>query len=120
MTKRRSTAVERQGMNMLAESHFYFHKAADAIGVSDRVRMILLTPHCTVKVGINCDPHALSERDPFQITIRFVEQMKEVIDSTTDIPAPDVNTNATIMGWIMHVYSRYAGFSKGQAGKVTP
>jgi glutamate dehydrogenase (NAD(P)+) len=31
----------------------------------------------------------------------------------TDIPAPDVNTNATIMGWIMHEYSKYAGFSPG-------
>ena len=37
--------------------------------------------------------------------------MKGVIGPTTDIPAPDVNTNATIMGWIMHEYSKYAGFS---------
>ena len=105
---------------MLAESHFYFHKAADVIGLSEKVRMILLTPHCTVTMGINCDPHVLSERDLFQITVRFVEQTKEVIGLTTDIPAPDVNTNATIMGWIMHLYCTYAGFSKGQVGKVTP
>jgi glutamate dehydrogenase (NAD(P)+) len=164
---------------MLAESHFYFHKAADVLGLSDPVRTILLTPHRTVKVGIaiegedgelqsyegyrvqhnlargpmkgglrfhpamdedhaaalanlmtwktavvdvpyggakggiNCDPHALSERDLFQITVRFVEQMKEVIGPTTDIPAPDVNTNAKVMGWIMHEYSKYAGFSPG-------
>ena len=43
----------------------------------------------------------------------FVEQMKEVIGPTTDIPAPDVNTNAKIMGWIMHEYSKYEGFSPG-------
>jgi glutamate dehydrogenase (NAD(P)+) len=164
---------------MLAESHIYFHKAADVLGLSDKVRTILLTPHRTVKVGIaieredgelqsyegyrvqhnfargpmkgglrfhpamdedhaaalanlmtwktavvdvpfggakggiNCDPHALSERDLFQITVRFVEQMKEVIGPTTDIPAPDVNTNAKVMGWIMHEYSKYAGFSPG-------
>jgi len=164
---------------MLAESHIYFHKAADVLGLSDQVRTILLTPHRTVKVGIaiegedgelqsyegyrvqhnlargpmkgglryhpamdedhaaalanlmtwktavvdvpfggakggiNCDPHALSERDLFQITVRFVEQMKEVIGPTTDIPAPDVNTNARIMGWIMHEYSKYEGFSPG-------
>jgi glutamate dehydrogenase (NAD(P)+) len=164
---------------MLAESHFYFHKAADVLGLSDQVRTILLTPHRTVKVGIaiegedgelqsyegyrvqhnlargpmkgglrfhpdmdedhaaalanlmtwktavvdvpyggakggiNCDPHTLSERDLFQITVRFVEQMKEVIGPTTDIPAPDVNTNAKVMGWIMHEYSKYAGFSPG-------
>ena len=164
---------------MLAESHFYFHKAADVIGLSDKVRTILLTPHRTVKVGIaiegedgelqsyegyrvqhnlargpmkgglryhpamdedhaaalanlmtwktavvdvpyggakggiNCDPHTMSERDLFQVTVRFVEQMKEVIGPTIDIPAPDVNTNAKIMGWIMHEYSKYAGFSPG-------
>ncbi len=46
--------------------------------------------------------------------------MKEVIGPTTDIPAPDVNTNAKIMGWIMHEYSRCAGFSMGQVGKDTP
>jgi len=164
---------------MLAESHFYFHKAADVIGLSDKVRTILLTPYRTVKVGIaiegedgelqsyegyrvqhnnargpmkgglrfhpsmdeehaaalanlmtwktavvdvpyggakggiNCDPHALSEKDLFQITVRFVEQMKEVIGPNTDIPAPDVNTNAKVMGWIMHEYSKYEGFSPG-------
>ena len=164
---------------MLTESHFYFNKAADVLGLSDKVRTILLTPHRTVKVGIaiegedgklqsyegyrvqhnlargpmkgglryhpamdedhaaalanlmtwktavvdvpfggakggiNCDPHVLSERDLFQITVRFVEQMKEVIGPTTDIPAPDVNTNAKVMGWIMHEYSKYAGFSPG-------
>ena len=164
---------------MLAESHSYFHKAADVLGLSDTVRTVLLTPRRSVKVeiviegeagnlqvytgyrvqhnmargpmkgglryhpamdedhaaalanlmtwktavvdvpfggakgGINCDPHALSERDLFQITVRFVEQMKEVIGPTTDIPAPDVNTNATVMGWIMHEYSKYSGFSPG-------
>ncbi|MGI9294532.1 MAG: Glu/Leu/Phe/Val family dehydrogenase, partial [Pseudomonadales bacterium] len=164
---------------MLAESHLYFNKAADVLGLSDTVRTILLTPRRTVKVGItiegengelqsyngyrvqhnfargpmkgglrfhpsmdedhaaalanlmtwktavvdvpfggakggiNCDPHALSKRDLFQITVRFVELMKEVIGPTSDIPAPDVNTNATIMGWIMHEYSKYTGFSPG-------
>ncbi len=164
---------------MLAESHFYFNKAADVLELPDKVRTILLTPHRTVKVGItiegedgelqsyegyrvqhnmargpmkgglryhpamdeehaaalanlmtwktavvdvpyggakggiNCDPHTLSERDLFQITVRFVEQMKEVIGPTIDIPAPDVNTNAKIMGWIMHEYSKHAGFSPG-------
>jgi len=65
------------------------------------------------KGGINCDPHSLSEKDLFEITIRFVEQMKEIIGPTIDIPAPDVNTNARVMGWIMHEYSKYAGFSPG-------
>ena len=68
-------------------------------------------PYGGAKGGINCDPHAISKADLFAITTRFVEQMKEVIGPTTDIPAPDVNTNAEVMGWIMHEYSKYAGFS---------
>ncbi|MGI9476317.1 MAG: hypothetical protein ACR2PI_06420 [Hyphomicrobiaceae bacterium] len=43
---------------LLAESHFYFHKAADGLGLSDKVRTILLTPHRLVKVGI-----AIEEED---------------------------------------------------------
>ena len=37
---------------MLAESHFYFHKAADVIGLEDKVRTILLTPRRSVKVEV--------------------------------------------------------------------
>jgi glutamate dehydrogenase (NAD(P)+) len=68
-------------------------------------------PFGGAKGGINCDPHTMTEKDLFQVTTRFVEEMKEVIGPLTDIPAPDVNTNAKVMGWIMHAYSKYAGFS---------
>ena len=47
---------------MLSDSHFYFHKAADVLGLSDQVRTILLTPRRTVKIGINIPPQ---ERIPF-------------------------------------------------------
>ncbi len=70
-------------------------------------------PFGGAKGGIDCDPHSMSERDLFQVTTRFVEQMKEIIGPMVDIPAPDVNTNAKVMGWIMHEYSKYAGFSPG-------
>jgi glutamate dehydrogenase (NAD(P)+) len=40
---------------MLAESHIYFHKAADVLGLADNIRTILLTPRRTVKVGINIE-----------------------------------------------------------------
>ena len=68
-------------------------------------------PFGGAKGGINCDPRAMAESDVFEVTTRFVEQMKEVIGPTIDIPAPDVNTNAKVMGWIMNEYSKYEGFS---------
>ncbi|MGA9410081.1 MAG: Glu/Leu/Phe/Val dehydrogenase dimerization domain-containing protein [Roseobacter sp.] len=70
-------------------------------------------PFGGAKGGIDCDPHKMTEKDLFQVTTRFVEEMKEVIGPLSDIPAPDVNTNAKVMGWIMHAYSKYAGFSPG-------
>lgn len=70
-------------------------------------------PYGGAKGGINCDPSKLSEAELYRITTRFVELIKEVIGPTIDIPAPDVNTNAQIMAWIMDEYSKYYGFSPG-------
>ena len=65
------------------------------------------------KGGINCDPTEMSERELDMITRMFVGQIKDVIGPTLDIPAPDVNTNAKVMGWIMDEYSKFSGFSPG-------
>ena len=70
-------------------------------------------PFGGAKGGINCNPHELSKSELSAITRSFVGHIKEVIGPTTDIPAPDLNTNAEIMGWIMDEYSRYYGFSPG-------
>lgn len=74
---------------------------------------IVGVPFGGAKGGINCDPLTMSDGELNKVTRRFVEQMKEVIGPMIDIPAPDVNTNAKIMGWIMDEYSKYAGFSPG-------
>ena len=162
---------------MLSDSHYYFNKAADVLGLSDKVRDILLSSRRSIKVnivvesekdellhftgyrvqhnnargpmkgglrfhpsmdedhaaalanlmtwktavvdvpfggakgGIDCDPNTMSDKDLYSVTRRFVEHMKDVIGPTTDIPAPDVNTNAKVMSWIMDEYSKYNGYS---------
>ena len=164
---------------MLEDSHYYFNKAADVLGLGDHIREILITPRRVVKVeivteddagelihyrgfrtqhnnsrgpykgglryhptmdedhasalanlmtwktaiagvpfggakgGIDCDPHSLTKTELNRITRTFVERTKEIIGPTLDIPAPDVNTNAEVMGWIMDEYSRDYGFSPG-------
>jgi glutamate dehydrogenase (NAD(P)+) len=70
-------------------------------------------PYGGAKGGINCDPSKLSEPELNRITVAFVEQIKEVIGPTIDIPAPDVNTNARVMAWIMDEYSTFYGFNPG-------
>ena len=164
---------------MLEASHYYFNRAAEIIGITEKIKSILLTPLRVVKVeivteddqgclmshigyrvqhnrmrgpmkgglryhptvdeshatalanlmtwktalvdipyggakgGVNCNPKELSTPELDRITRTFVEQIKEVIGPSLDIPAPDVNTNSTVMGWIMDEYSKYYGFSPG-------
>lgn len=68
-------------------------------------------PFGGAKGGINCDPSKLTKQELNDITRRFVGEIKDVIGPQLDIPAPDVNTNAEVMGWIMDEYSKYEGFS---------
>jgi len=74
---------------------------------------IVEVPFGGAKGGIACDPHTLTKTDLNRVTRTFVERIKEIIGPTRDIPAPDVNTNAEVMGWIMDEYSRDYGFSPG-------
>jgi glutamate dehydrogenase (NAD(P)+) len=70
-------------------------------------------PFGGAKGGIDCDPSQMSRFELERVTRRFVERCKEMIGPTIDIPAPDVNTNADVMAWIMDEYSRHYGFSPG-------
>lgn len=63
------------------------------------------------KGGIQCDPSKLSPRELQRLTRRFVDAIGSVIGPQTDIPAPDMNTNAQVMSWIFDQYSRRFGFS---------
>lgn len=68
-------------------------------------------PFGGAKGGIQVDPKQLSVRELERLTRRFVEQISPVIGPDTDIPAPDMNTNAQVMGWFFDEYSRRYGFS---------
>src|SRR5262245_25174749 len=68
-------------------------------------------PFGGAKGGINCDPSTLSSRELERVTRKFVSNIKEIIGPNVDIPAPDVNTNAQVMAWVMDEYSRFYGFS---------
>jgi glutamate dehydrogenase (NAD(P)+) len=68
-------------------------------------------PFGGAKGGIQVDPKQLSRRELERLTRRFVEQIVPVIGPVTDIPAPDMNTNAQVMGWFFDEYSRREGFN---------
>jgi glutamate dehydrogenase (NAD(P)+) len=68
-------------------------------------------PYGGAKGGICVDPAQLSPAELQRLTRRFVDQIHDVIGPDRDIPAPDVNTNAQVMAWIMDQYSKYHGHS---------
>lgn len=61
-------------------------------------------PFGGAKGGIQIDPTALSQGEIERITRRFVFALGDNIGPDYDIPAPDVNTNAQIMAWILDTY----------------
>ena len=66
-------------------------------------------PYGGGKGGIICDPTKLSETELRSLTRRFTAMIAPIIGSDQDIPAPDVGTNANVMGWIMDTYSMLKG-----------
>ena len=61
------------------------------------------------KGGITIDPKSLSESELEQLTRLFTRRLAHAIGPDKDIPAPDVNTNPKIMGWVVDEYSRHVG-----------
>ena len=63
------------------------------------------------KGGIVVDPSTLSKGELWRLTRRFTGMIYPIIGPDKDIPAPDVGTNAEVMGWIMDTYSMFQGHS---------
>ncbi|MFQ5528441.1 MAG: Glu/Leu/Phe/Val dehydrogenase [Thermoanaerobaculia bacterium] len=62
-------------------------------------------PFGGAKGGVVCKPKRLSRKDRRRITRRFIAELGDLIGPHTDVPAPDVNTNAETMAWIYDTYS---------------
>jgi glutamate dehydrogenase (NADP+) len=62
-------------------------------------------PYGGAKGGIIVNPKELSRLELERLSRGFIQQMADFIGPDTDIPAPDVYTNAMVMGWMMDEYS---------------
>jgi glutamate dehydrogenase/leucine dehydrogenase len=66
-------------------------------------------PFGGAKGGVTVDPKKLTVDDLERLTRKYVDAIEEEIGPEVDIPAPDLNTNAQTMAWIMNEYSRLKG-----------
>lgn len=61
------------------------------------------------KGGVICDPHDLSATEQERICRGWVREVYKIIGPNTDIPGPDVMTNAQHMLWMLDEYENLSG-----------
>src|SRR5262245_47749916 len=69
------------------------------------------------KGGIKFDPNGVSRDELQRITRRFFHALGSNVGPETDIPAPDVGTDAKTMAWAMDTYMNTVGQLSKQAVK---
>jgi len=93
-----------------------FHPEADI----DEVRALaaLMTwktavtdlPFGGAKGGVQCEPYMMSEAELQRLTRRYTQMIGYVLGVNRDIPAPDMNTNAQTMAWMMDAFGQRYGY----------
>jgi len=92
-----------------------FHNSVDLSEVSELAFLMSLKtslanlPYGGAKGGIKINPKEFSEGELERISRGYVKEIFKFIGENIDIPAPDVNTNPKIMGWMIDEYEKIAG-----------
>ena len=69
---------------------------------------IVGVPFGGAKGGVLCNPREMSPGEIERLTRRYTANLIDVFGPDKDIPAPDMNTNAQTMAWILDTYSMHA------------
>jgi glutamate dehydrogenase (NAD(P)+) len=78
-------------------------------------------PFGGAKGGVNCPAAELEEHEKQEVARSFINKIDKVLGPMRDIPAPDVNTNAQTMAWMMDEYGRLHGHTPAVVtGKPIP
>jgi glutamate dehydrogenase len=70
---------------------------------------VLNLPYGGGKGGVIVDPSKLSQAELERLARGYIRAIAPVIGEKVDVPAPDVNTNPTIMGWMLDEYIKIKG-----------
>lgn len=65
---------------------------------------LVRVPFGGAKGGVTCNPKRLSERERRRITRRFIAELGDNIGPYTDVPAPDLYTDAQTMAWVFDTF----------------
>lgn len=66
-------------------------------------------PYGGAKGSVKVDTKLLSKRELEKLTRRYITELGTMIGERSDIPAPDIGTNAQVMAWIMDTVSMQTG-----------
>jgi glutamate dehydrogenase (NAD(P)+) len=66
-------------------------------------------PYGGAKGGVDCPGNALSPQELQAVTRSFMDKIEKVLGPNRDIMAPDVNTSAQVMAWLMDEYGKLNG-----------
>jgi glutamate dehydrogenase len=72
---------------------------------------VLGLPYGGAKGGVIVDPGRLGERELEDLSREYIRSLAAITGPEKDIPAPDVNTNAKLMGFMMDEYDRMRGYN---------
>lgn len=61
------------------------------------------------KGGVAVNPNELTDKELEEISRKYVQGLHEFIGPDKDVPAPDVNTNAAIIDWMVDEYQNITG-----------
>jgi len=70
---------------------------------------VLDLPFGGAKGGVRCDPASLSLAELERLTRRYTWEIMPMLGPDRDVPAPDVNTDGRVMGWLMDTISMAHG-----------
>ena len=94
-----------------------FHQSVDARGVAALAADMTIKcaiadlPFGGAKGGVAVDPRELSVHELERLSRRYAYDVATMLGPERDIPAPDVNTDARVMSWVMDTISMMRGQS---------
>jgi len=70
---------------------------------------VMNLPYGGGKGAVRVDPRTLSKTELERLSRAYIQAFSRIVGPNRDIPAPDVYTNAMIMGWMADEYSQIVG-----------